>query len=159
MVKGGRPDTEIIRLINIYQTEEARRVNGVMDQLRQQMNAASTGITPQMPNDITVDLSMPSADGNTPLHVAVSVNNQSVVTYLLLKKRVDPMAKGASGLLPLEMACALGSCPVVGLLLRDKRTRLNHCHPKRGTVLHIAAGRENFQLVQLLLLNQIDLSL
>lgn len=117
------------------------------------------GISPQMPHDVTVDLSMPSTDRNTPLHVAVSVSNISVVTYLLLKKRVDPMAKGANGLLPLEMACALGSCQVVGLLLRDKRTQANHCHPKRGSVLHIAASRDNFQLVQMLLLNHVDLSL
>ena len=77
MIKSGRPDTEIIRLINMFQIEEARHINSQMDSLRQQMGLSRDlkGISPQMPNDVSVDLSMASTDGNTPLHVAVSVNN------------------------------------------------------------------------------------
>lgn len=31
MIKSGRPDTEIIRLITMYQVEEAKHVNSQMD--------------------------------------------------------------------------------------------------------------------------------
>ena len=96
-------------------------------------------VTPTLPQDIKVDLNRTGSDKNAPLHVAVSVVNESAVNYLLLQKRVDPNLPNAVGLLPLEIACLMGMPRVVGIILKDKRTNLNYCHPQRGTCLHLAA--------------------
>lgn len=93
-------------------------------------------VTHVQPHEIEVDLNKPNDENFTPLHAAVCTYNESAVNYLLLKKKVDPNKEGANGLRPLEMVCKFGIPRILGILLKDKRTELNYCHPKRGSALH-----------------------
>lgn len=47
-----------------------------------------------MPNDVIVDLNVLGNDKFSPLHVACSVGNESIVNYLLVKKHIDPNKQG-----------------------------------------------------------------
>lgn len=97
-----------------------------------------------LPQDITVDLNQLGGDGYSPLHVACSVGNDSIVHYLIVKKQVDPNVKGKDDCLPLEIASWNGHPRIVDLLLKDKRTNLNSIHPTRGSCLHLAARKDHF---------------
>lgn len=110
-----------------------------------------------MPQDISVDLNMAGSDNNTPLHVACSVGNDNVVQYLF-KKDVDPNIKGQNDWVALEWACWLGHPRIVGLLLSNKKINVNYNHPQRGSCLHLAAKADHFQICQMLLMHQIDLT-
>jgi hypothetical protein len=45
------------------------------------------------------------------------------------------------------------------MLLKDKRTNLNYQHPVRGSCLHLAAKGDHFQICQMLLMMNIDLTI
>jgi ankyrin repeat protein len=112
-----------------------------------------------MPHDIIVDLNDVGNDKFAPLHVACSVGNEAIVNYLLYKKHVDPNVQGRQEWVPLEIACWNGHPRIVDMLLKDKRTNLNYKHPIRGSCLHLAAKGDHFQICQVLLMVNIDLSI
>ena len=79
--------------------------------------------------------------------------------YLVFKKHLDPNVEGKDGWRPLEMACWFDKPRIVDMLLKDKRTRLNVHHPQRGSCLHLAAKKDNFQICQMLLMQNVDVTL
>jgi ankyrin repeat protein len=141
----------LVRFIQQYQIEEAKIINMQQSQLEK---AVMT-----MPNDIIVDLSEMGEDKFSPLHVACSVGNESIVNYLVFKKHVDPNIQGRQEWVPLELACWNGHPRIVDMLLKDKRTNLNYQHPVRGSCLHLAAKGDHFQICQILLMVNIDLTI
>ena len=100
-----------------------------------------------------------NSDKFAPLHVACSVGNESVASYLLFKKHVDSNVVGDNGWVPLEFACQFGHPHIVSLLLKDKKTNINYSNPIRGSCLHLSAKADHFAICQILLLNNIDLTL
>ena len=100
--------------------------------------------TVTLPQDIVVDLNVLGDDNFSPLHVACSVGNEGMVSYLVYKKHADPNIQGRQEWVPLEIACWNGHPRIVDMLLKDKRTNLNYQHPVRGSCLHLAAKGDHF---------------
>jgi hypothetical protein len=47
-----------------------------------------------LPQDIIIDLNVLGEDNFSPLHVACSVGNEGIVSYLIYKKHADPNIQG-----------------------------------------------------------------
>jgi len=113
-----------------------------------------------MPQDVKVNLNMFGSDGFAPIHAACSVGNIEIVNYLIFKKKADPNLRALDDQwAPLEIACWSGHPRIVDILLKDSRTNLNLTHPNRGSCLHLAAKADQFQIVQMLLMQNINFGL
>lgn len=103
---------------------------------------------------------MMGSDNFSPIHAACSVGNIEIVNYLIFKKKCDPNLKSKTDQwTPLEISCWNAHPRITDLLLKDHRTQLNVNHPIRGSCLHLAAKNDQFQIVQMLLMQNININL
>jgi len=98
--------------------------------------------------------SAPNPNADTPLHLAASSGNKSLVE-LLLASHADVNAKDANGATPLHNAAFAGHKDVAELLLANKADA-GAADFKGSTPLHKAAEQGYTEIVNLLLLNHAD---
>lgn len=98
-----------------------------------------------------VDINMPSRDGLTPLHLAVSKNATDIVILLLNKQyRCQTIHYMHDGLTPLLLACSHNNFQMVNILIQHGAT-VNQVGEDGQTALQYACEQDNIDIVKLLL--------
>lgn len=101
-------------------------------------------------------------DSRTPLHWAVSFQNEEIVTLLLSHMKstdIDDLTD-ESGWTPFHIACSVGNYNIVEqLYMRDIKPDINLQTVQGTTALHLAVGKLQYSVVEFLLENGADLKI
>lgn len=98
--------------------------------------------------DLGVDFDLQNAQGETPLHTAISLGQLKMVE-LFLSKGANPNSKNAQGWTPLGRAIRNSNSALITILSlyrADPNIRL----PEGGTALHFAAEAQDWKTIRLL---------
>jgi len=96
-----------------------------------------------------VDVNVPEADGTTPLHWAVRMNNLDLVNRLL-RAGAKPKAANRYDVTPIQLACLNGSAEAVGRLIEAGESA-NATGPYGETALMVCARTGNPETARVLL--------
>lgn len=101
-------------------------------------------------------------DARTPLHWAVSFQNEEIVTYLLEHMKSTDLddLTDESGWTPFHIACSVGNYTIVEQLYnRDIKPDINLQTNQGTTALHLAVAKSHYSVIELLLENGANLQI
>jgi ankyrin repeat protein len=99
--------------------------------------------------DKQADVSIQTAEGGTPLHMACQQGHKDIVK-MLLDKQADVNIQNVEGVMPLFMACQEGHKDIVKMLL-DKQAGINIQDDRGVTPLFTACHQGHKDIVKMLL--------
>ena len=91
-------------------------------------------------------------EGNTPLHIACKLDENSQVIQMLLNHSVSVTKCDINGKSPLHIACGVRNNSQVIQMLLEQNARVTQCDGERETPLHIACKlADNSEVILMLL--------
>ncbi|RLV89328.1 putative 26S proteasome regulatory subunit p28 [Spathaspora sp. JA1] len=115
----------------------------------------NTNLAKSLIDQFPKEIYLTDDDNRTTLHWACSLNNQTIVEYILSKKQVDiDDLVDLSGWTPLHIISSIGNIEIFQKLLTiDPKPDLNLQTNQGTTCLHLAISKNNYEIVKSLVEN------
>lgn len=121
------------------------------------INEGNINLAKKLIDENPKDLYKKDNDGRTPLHLACSINNLELVNYILSKTPknldIDEFIDDA-GWTPIHVISSVGNISIFNQLMNhDPQPDLNLKTNTGTTCLHIAIGKNNYEIIKELIEN------